>query len=139
DALCKTCTGRMSPAKLTFNKDVHRPFDEVGKIMREQEGKLARVLDRINKAEPVLRRYCGIERELIPICQRVTRFDSEGAVASPSREVLDLILQANSESRRQPHLYLLPEQVHRCAVPKEVAFISSLQFKAKRRKHIRLG
>ena len=106
--------------------------------MRDQERKLSRIGQCVAEAKLIFGGDSGIEWKLVPISKRVTRFESETAVASLSGEVLNLVLYANGEARRQPHFDLLPEKLTRQAVTKDGALISSFQFKAERRKHIRL-
>ncbi|HAK06366.1 MAG TPA: hypothetical protein DCO65_03705, partial [Spartobacteria bacterium] len=70
--------------------------------------------------------------------KRVTAFESEAAVASLSGEMLNLVLHANCEARRQPHFDLLPEKMNRQAMTEDVAFVSGFEFEAEGRNNIRL-
>jgi len=81
--------------------------------MRNKQSKLARILHGIVETEPIFHGYCGIERELVPVRQRVTRFESEAALESISGEMFDLVLDTHGETRRQTHLDFLPEDVSR--------------------------
>src|SRR5207253_4332692 len=110
--------------------------DEMREVMRNEERKFARITQCVAEAKPILDGDSGVERKFVPVSKRVTSFESEAAVASLSGEMLNLILHANSEARRQPHFDLLPEKVSRQAATKDGALISSFEFKAERRKHI---
>ena len=106
--------------------------------MRDQERKLSRIGQGVAEAKAILGGDSGVERKLVPIGKRVTSFESEAAVASLSGEMLNLVLHANCETRRQSHFDLLPEKMSRQALAEDVAFVSGFEFKAERRKHIRL-
>src|SRR5438132_14177490 len=108
------------------------------KVVRDEESDLAGIRQCIDKTKSILGGDSGVERKLVPVGQRVAPFQREAAVASFSSEVLNLVLHANSEARRQSHFDLLPEKLTRQSVTKRSAFISGFELEAERRKHIRL-
>src|SRR5262249_22802567 len=108
------------------------------KVVRDQERKFARIRQRIVEAKPIFGRDSRVKRNLVPISKCVTRFEREAAFTSLFGKVLHLVLDTNSETGWQPHLNLLAENLTRQAVTKANAFVSSFQFEAERRKHVRL-
>src|SRR5262249_7694959 len=111
DALRETGARAFSIAKFAVNKDVHCPLDQVGKVVRDQQREFSGILRCIVKAETVFSRNCGIEGKLVPIRQRVTRFESEAALKSVSFGMFDLVLHSDSEAGRQPHFDFLPQKL----------------------------
>ena len=83
------------------------------KVVRDQESDFAGISQCIAKTKSILGGDSGVEWKLVPVRQGVTPFQSEAALASFSSEVLNLILHANSEARRQSHFDLLPEKLTR--------------------------
>src|SRR6267378_6645605 len=87
----------------------------------------------VAESKSILGGNSRIERKLVPIRERVTRFETEASAASLSSKMLKPVLHANSESRRGSHFNLLPEKLSRRPVTKCRAFISSFEFEAERR------
>src|SRR5437899_10544508 len=108
------------------------------KVVRDEESEFAGIRQCIAKTKSILGGDSGVERNLVPVRQGVARFQREAAVASFSSEVLNLILHANREARRQSHFDLLPEKLTRQPVTKRGTFISGFELEAERRKNIRL-
>src|SRR5437899_1816190 len=108
------------------------------KVVRDEESEFAGIRQCIAKTQSIVGGNSGVERKLVPVRQRVACFQGEAAVVSFSSEVLNLILHANSEARRQSHFDLLPEKLTRQPVTKHGTLISGFELEAERRKNVRL-
>ncbi len=89
------------------------------------------------ESELVFEEECRIERNFVPVRQSVARLKTECLRLELFVEVLTGKLSRYAKTVRQPHLYLLREEMVRLAMLKEIAFVRRGREDDTRRQHVR--
>ena len=80
-----------------------------------------------------------VERNLVPIGERITPFDTKRRVLSISVVVLDVVFESNVEPIRQTNFTFFGEMVIRIAEVDDVVFVNQAGVNRARRKNVGVG
>src|SRR5258708_28168967 len=91
------------------------------------------------RAKFVFGKQCRVQWNLVPIGERVARFDAETLVLKIAVKALLTELESDSEAMWQSHFDFFSEEMVRRSVTERVAFINYPSVNAARRQHIRIS